>query len=359
MRRPLRSLQLGLLLGPLLGPLLGLIALGAAHAQSLGLDQNTTQGAPPQPIHITATNGLDWNQKTRTITANGDAKAVRGNVTITANQLVAHYAANSPISPASPASPTPTPPTPTPPSSTASSDPLAGLDQGQSKLTALEAIGQVHIFTATDQAFGDHAIYHMASGELVLTGKGLRLITPSDTITASKALQYWSKVHRAVALGDAQVVTKDHRSIQGDQLTGYFTAGSGAPVASATAPGANAAAGKLRKVIAEGHVIVRTATDIATGDHGVYHPATGIAVLTGDVHITRGPNELAGGKARVNMKTGIATLLAAPGQQVQGVVLPNSAPPAALATKTGSKTGAKAGGEPAVKSPQTQAKTAP
>jgi lipopolysaccharide export system protein LptA len=353
MRRPLPSLLLGSLLGPLLGPLLGLIALGTAHAQSLGLDQNTTQGAPPQPIHITATNGLDWNQKARTITANGDAKAVRGNVTITANQLVAHYAANSPISPASPASPAA--PTPTPPSPTASSDPLAGLDQGQSKLTALEAIGQVHIFTATDQAFGDHAIYHMASGELVLTGKGLRLITPSDTITASKALQYWSQDHRAVALGDAQVVTKDHRSIQADQLTGYFTAGSGAPVASATAPGANAAAGKLRKVIAEGHVIVRTATDIATGDHGVYHPATGIAVLTGNVHITRGPNELAGGKARVNMKTGIATLLAAPGQQVQGVVLPNSAPPAALAAKTGSKTG----GNPAVKSPQTQAKPAP
>jgi lipopolysaccharide export system protein LptA len=346
LRRPLP----GLLLGPLLGPLLGLIALGAAHAQSLGLDQSTTPGAPPQPIQITAANGLDWNQKTRTITANGDAKAVRGNVTITANQLVAHYAANSLPTPASPASPTPTPPSPT-----TSSDPLAGLDQGQSKLTALEAIGQVHIFTNTDQAFGDHAIYHMASGELVLTGKALRLITPSDTITAAKALQYWSKDHRAVALGDAQVVTKDHRSIQADQLTGYFTAGSGAPVASATAPGANEAAGKLRKVVAEGHVIVRTATDIATGDHGIYHPATGIAVLTGNVHITRGPNELAGGKARVNMKTGIATLLAAPGQRVQGVVLPNSAPPAALVAEPGAKPGA----EPAVKSPQTQAKPAP
>lgn len=314
--------------------LLSTLALGTARAQSLGFDQSTAPGAAPQPIQITASNGLDWDQKTRTITANGNAQAVRGKVTVTANQLVAQYAANSASTAAAPSPP-------------ASSDPLASLDQGQSKLTTLEAIGQVHIFTATDQAFGDRAIYHMTSGELVLTGTALRLITPSDTITAAKALQYWSKDHRAVAIGHAQVVTKDHRSIQADQLTGYFTAGSGAPVASATAPGANAAAGKLRKVIAEGHVIVRTATDIATGDHGIYHPATGIAVLTGNVHITRGPNELAGGKARVNMKTGIATLLAAPGQRVQGVVLPNSAPPASLAAK------------PAVKSPQTGAKPSP
>jgi lipopolysaccharide export system protein LptA len=329
----------------LTGLLLGLIALGTAHAQSLGLDQSPTPGAAPQPIQITASNGLDWDQKTRTITANGNAQAVRGNVTITANQLVAHYAANS--APTSTPTPTPTLTPNSAPAATASSDPLAGLDQGQSKLTALEAIGQVHIFTTTDQAFGDHAIYHMASGELVLTGKAPRLITPSDTITAAKALQYWSKDHRAVAIGNAQVVTKDHRSIQADQLTGYFTAGSGAPVASATAPGANAAAGKLRKIVAEGHVIVRTATDIATGDQGIYRPATGIAVLTGNVHITRGPNELTGGMARVNMKTGIATLLAAPGQRVQGVVLPNEAPPAARAVK------------PAVKSPQTPAKSAP
>ncbi len=305
-----------------------LAAPGISHAQSLGFGQNTA-GATPQPIQITASNGLEWNQKTRIITANGNAQAVRGKVTITANQLIAHYAANSTGPAAQPTS--------------SGTDPLSGLDQGQSKLTRLEAVGNVHIFTATEQAFADHAIYHMASGELVLTGNALRLITPSDTITAAQSLQYWSKDRRAVAIGHAQVVTKNHRSIQADQLTGYFAARPTSPTTQTTA---TSTAGKLRKVIAQGHVIVRTAADIATGDHGVYRPATGIAVLTGNVHITQGPNELAGGKAQVNMKTGIATLLAAPGHRVQGVVLPNSAPPALTAA-------------PAVKSPQTPAKTPP
>jgi lipopolysaccharide export system protein LptA len=42
------------------------------------------------------------------------------------------------------------------------------------------------------------------------------------------------------------------------------------------------------------------------------------------VHITSGPNQLSGSDALVNMKTGIATLLAAPGGQVAGTITPNS-----------------------------------
>ena len=49
-----------------------------------------------------------------------------------------------------------------------------------------------------------------------------------------------------------------------------------------------------------------------------------MARLGGDVHIIRGPNELTGNDALVNMKTGVATLLAAPGHQVGGTILPNT-----------------------------------
>ena len=167
----------------------------------------------------------------------------------------------------------------------------------------------------------------MARGELVLTGHDLRLITPNDTVTARDQLQYWSKARKAVAIGNALIVTKDHRSIAADRLTGFFVPGAAQTVTQTSTNAAPGQSSKLRKVIAQGHVVVRTATDIATGDHGVYHPATGIAILTGNVHITRGPNELTGQKARVNTKTGLATLLSAPGHRVEGLVLPNSAPP--------------------------------
>jgi lipopolysaccharide export system protein LptA len=56
----------------------------------------------------------------------------------------------------------------------------------------------------------------------------------------------------------------------------------------------------------------------------VYLPPTDQARLGGNVHIIHGPNQLAGADALVNMKTGIATLLAGPGGQVSGTILPGS-----------------------------------
>jgi lipopolysaccharide export system protein LptA len=289
-----------------------------AHAQSLGFGGGS--GATPVPINITSSNGIAWNQTAHTVTAMGDAKAVRGKVTVTSDQLVAHY---------HPKPGTAVAPKDGVPKDGAPKDgALGGLDSGSSEISQLDAIGHVHIFTATDQAFGDLAVFHMARHELVLTGQHLKLITPKDVVTAKDAIQYWSEEHKAVAIGDALIVTDDHRSIAADTLTGYFVASGAAP--SGTKPGADPddQASKLRKVVAVGHVVVRTATDIATGDRGVYRPATGIAILTGDVHITRGPNELSGQKGQVNMKTGIATLMAAPGHRVEGLILPDSAPAA-------------------------------
>jgi lipopolysaccharide export system protein LptA len=312
-----------LALMPGLGLGLMLALTPAAQAQALGFGGGSTT---PEPINITSSNGISWNQNNDTVTALGNAQAIRGKVTVTANRLIAHYKKTAAASPATGQKPAPQ----------KQQDALSGLDSGQSQITRLDAVGNVHIFTATDQAFGDLAIYHMVAGELVLTGGNLRFITPDDTITARDAIEYFSKQRKAIAKGNALVVTKDQRSIAADTLVGYFLPPAAAPAGSAPAPAAqpDTQSGKLRRVDAFGHVIVRTATDIATGDQGVYHPATGIAILTGDVHITRGPNELAGTRARVNMNTGIATLLAAPGGRVSGMVLPNSAPAAVKSSQT-------------------------
>ena len=65
-------------------------------------------------------------------------------------------------------------------------------------------------------------------------------------------------------------------------------------------------------------------------------PDTGIARLAGHVRITRGQNQINGSEAEVNMKTGIARLLAGTGERVQGLVMPNDAiqPAAVRAERT-------------------------
>jgi len=58
---------------------------------------------------------------------------------------------------------------------------------------------------------------------------------------------------------------------------------------------------------------------------GIVKPSAGQVTVDGH-YIIRGPNVLTGSDALFNTKTGIATLLAAPGGQVAGTLLPNTEP---------------------------------
>ena len=117
------------------------------------------------PIAITAGDGIEWHQEQQEVIAVGDAKAVRDDVTVTANRLIAWYrkkpgAASGAAQPAQPG--------------------LAGdTDTGGNEVYRVRAEGNVHIFTPTDQVWGDDAIYDMDQAVLVITGHDLRLTTPT------------------------------------------------------------------------------------------------------------------------------------------------------------------------------------
>ena len=304
--------------------LLATLPLAGAAAQGIDLSQGG-------PIAITASNGITWLRAKKEIIARGNARAVRQNVTVTGDTLTAWYR--------------PAPGTQAGAAAPSAADPTDA--QGGNQIYKLQAEGHVHIFTPTDRARCDRAVYDLDQAVLVMTGHDLRLTTPNDVLTARHDMEYWSAKHMAVARGDAVVVTKDARRIQADVLVAYTTpppatpatATPGPPPAPAPAAGAPpadpaAASGKLRKVEAFGHVVLQTPTEIVTGDRGVYDARTGIARLVGNVHITRGANEMAGQGAVVNMKTGIATLLAAPGGQVKGLIVPKRQPAPAASHKT-------------------------
>lgn len=311
--------------------LLGLL-LVPAHAWAQPLD--LSHGGP---VTVTSRDGIDWQQQTQVVIARGDARAVRDNVTVTADRLIAHYrrkadapgataTANATATPASvpkPAAPKPV---------AAGATPIGPDDSnGSTEVYRLEAEGNVRIFTATDLAEGDHATYDMDQAVLVLTGRRLKLTRPAEVITARDSLEYWAQAHRAVARGDAVVVTNDGRRLAGDILVAYTAAPTSTPAATPVAakPAATddplGASGRIEKVEVFGNVSVRTQTDTVTGERGVYVPETGIARLGGNVHITRGQNELNGAEAEVDMKTGISRLLASSNGQVRGLVLPNDA----------------------------------
>jgi lipopolysaccharide export system protein LptA len=332
-------------------------APGSARAQGMDMSKGG-------PVEVTSDNGMEWHQNDQTIIAKGNAKAVRGDVTVTADVLIAHYRKKAAV----PGAPPPPPPT-TPPAGGVT-------DTGDNEIYRLEAIGNVHIFTATDQAFADHAVYDMDQAVLILTGHDLHIITPTQVMTARDVMEYWSQKRMSVGRGNAVINTNDGRRLAADIIVGYTIDPNAPPapgvqkvVAAPAAPPAPGkpvkpgtdpleASGKLQRVDAFGHVEVRTATEIVHGDKGVYVPDTGIARLAGNVHMTRGQNELNGDFGVVNLRTGVSVVTRDPGRRVEGLVVPNDAtkePGAKGSATTPPKTGATTAA-PAAKSEKDGAK---
>ncbi|EHL95999.1 OstA-like protein [Acetobacteraceae bacterium AT-5844] len=288
-----------------------LLAAGHAHAQALDM----TQGGP---VDVTSTDGIEWRQVEQVVIARGNARAIREGVTLEGDRLIARYRPR-----ANGAAP-----------SAGAPSAVAEGPSGGNEIWRLEAEGNVRISTATDTAVGDRAVYDMDQGVMVMTGRNLKLTTPTDTLTARDSLEYWPGRRMSVARGAALIVTNDDRRIAADTLVGYFLPeGQTAPVAASQRPaGAAGGAGprnvpgsgsRLERVEAFGNVEIRTPAEVVRGDRGVYSAVTGMARLLGGVRITRGENQLNGQEAIVNMRTGVARLVNTPGQRVQGLIVPN------------------------------------
>lgn len=232
-------------------------ATAAEKAAALG-------GNSDQPIDVSADKSLEWDQNTRTYTARGNAKAMRGDFTIFADLLVAF-------------------------------DRDRADGKSGTEVWKLDADGNVRLTNGKAEAFGDKGVYDIDRQVAVLTGEHLRLVSGTDTVTAKDSFEYWSAKKLAVAKGDA-TVTRADRKIIADEVTTLF---------------AEDAAGQLQAERSEAHgnVQIFTATDTAKGQHAIYDLKKNKALLVGKVRLTRGKSQLEGDRAEVDFKTGISRLL--------------------------------------------------
>lgn len=304
MRRVLAALALAAAVAP----------AGPAAAQGLDMSGGG-------PVEVTSTDGIEWRQAEQVVVARGNARAVREGVAVNADRLLARYRGRGGA--AAPAQATAQTPA-------EGGGPLSGA----SEIWRIEAEGRVRIASATDTAQGDRAVYDLDQGVLVLTGRDLAIANPDSRITARDSLEYWSARRMAVARG-AAVVENAGRRMVADTLVGYFleeaparpaaAAAAPPPAGAASRPGARTAPGegsRLDRVEAYGNVEIRTESEVVRGERGVYSPVSGMARLLGDVRITRGQNQINGQEALVNLRTGVARLVSAPGARVQGLIVP-------------------------------------
>lgn len=231
----------------------------AAQMASFG----STDGGP---IEVQADNGIEWQQAGQIFVARGNAVATRGTTRINAAVLRAHYREKK---------------------------------GGGTEIWRLEGENDVVITTPSEKAYGDQVVYDVDQAVVVLKGpKGARLETPGDTVTAHQQIEYWQEKRMAVARGNAQVVHKDkgkEQKLRASVLTALFQEDRSGKT-------------EVYRVDAFDNVQIQTDTETVTADKGVYKVESGIATLTGSVKIRRGPNELNGCSADVNLRTGISRL---------------------------------------------------
>ena len=267
-----------LLLSAVLGAVLG-AGGGAATAQSL---QGLRGG--DSPLEINADDGIEWRRDEQVYIARGNALAVRGDISVYADEMSAHY------------------------------NEVKG---GGTEIDKIDVTGNVRVVSPSETVYGDRGAYDVLNGILVLVGDNLRLVGETDTITARDSLEYWEKKQIAVARGDAEAVREDKR-IKADVLSAYF------------APGAQDSL-ELKRIEAFGNVTITTPQEFARGNHGIYYVDQELAALDGDVKITREDNQLNGEYAEVNMKSGISRLLPGPPGstatgRVRGLMVPKRKP---------------------------------
>jgi len=261
-----------------------------ASAQSVG---GIDLGSSDEPLEITADDGIEWRRDEKIYVARGNARAARGQMSVSADVLTARY--------------------------------REGAD-GKIDVYSIEADGNVRLSSADSVVSGDHAVYDIDKSVLLVTGGDLKAVTEKATVTARDSLEYWDKERVIVARGDAVAVEGDRR-VEADLLTGYLRQAGNA--------GGGGENGGLYQVEAEGNVLLTTPDEVVRAAKAVYNLDKEIATLSGGVKITRGQNQLNGDYAEVNLKTGVSRLMGNPsatgaadggGGRVHTLIVPDRKP---------------------------------
>lgn len=277
-----------------------------------------------QVIHLFWKNEEIYDHNRQTVTLTGGARAQRGNVTVDADTLIGYL---RPKSKAPAHTKTTTNKKTTPQENTTSSSSSDDLE-----LYRVEAIGHVHVYNQEDQGWGDHGLYDIDKAVMVMTGQHMKFTTPHQLMTARDLVEYYPDAHISLGWGDASVTTSDGKRITADvmqafELTDAQKAANKASTSNQPNGDQTQQNNSLDRAFGWGHVIIRTQSQTAIGDRGVYLAGPQLARLIGNVHVTQGQNQNNGAQAIVNLKTGISHMLAGSTSPIQGLIVPNEATP--------------------------------
>ncbi len=269
-----------------LAPLFVALVVCAAPVLAAAAESNLLQGRGPVNIEAES---LEWRQKENLYLARGNAKASRGDNTITADLLLAHERPTAETASKNG-------------SEKAAASGLTGSVTGTGgEIYKFEAEGNVRLQSPGYIVEGDRALYDVDRRVAVVTGQNLRVVglddRAADLVTARDSLEYWEVENLVLARGAASA-QRGERRVDADELVALL------------AKDANGQT-QIERVEAKGQVRVSNGKGLAMGEQGLYDMAKNKAILTGNVRITQEGSQMQGDAAEVDFNTGISRLIAA------------------------------------------------
>lgn len=224
-------------------------------------------------LEVEAEDSLEWHRAEKLYIAKGDAKATQGGQSILADEIYAYYNETE----------------------------EDGID-----IWKIEAKSNVLISDGGSKIMGDEAIYDVANQEFSVIGDNLDILSEGYQIKANKNIKYFEAKNEIIAIGSV-IVYQDSNEMRCDKLAINLVD---------TATGEK----EVSEIFAIGSVEIITPTDKITGEEGYYNTKKEFAEVTGEeVVISRDNSVITGGKATVNMKTGVAKMLSNGNKKVRAV----------------------------------------
>ena len=245
----------------------------------------TTGTVCASDVNLTADEKVEWHQKEQKIVAVGNAVATRDDMNIRADRMIGYYASR------------------------------ADKPQGKSRITKVEARGNVVMKSPKANAYGQSMDYDLQQDTIILKGSPAKISTDKEVITAEDNITYYPQEQKAVAFGNV-VGTSQGNKVFADKMVAFFT--------KENAKSSNLV---MRKVQIFGHVKITTSNAEVTAERGVYYPQEGKVRLDDNIVINQNGNTLKGDKAETNLNTGISKLISTSKTgRVKGVFKEKKAP---------------------------------
>lgn len=239
------------------------------------------------PIDITSDDGIEIDRVNKVITAVGNAKVIRQDVTLTADELMAYYEED---------------------------------EDNNTVFWRLDAKGNLKIIAPEGELIAEHGVYDVKQEIIVVYGssdKPVIITGEQGQAIAKRQMEYYALERRIIARGDVEAY-QDNQKIQAEVVEVILISEENSQDDITATENISALAGDVEQVRAYNDIILTTPDGQVIGDRAIWFAQTQKATITGDVQIQQGQSIIQGCRGEVNTQTGSAKLIGGDCETTEG-----------------------------------------